>query len=214
MHRSLVVLVLVLCAFVAAGCGSSLVQTANQESRVFLGDPYPRFMNVELVRNVNGDSEAVIPVQGHFTLRPECPALAGSTTASRCRTTHTRYAVLEFSLPNPRSGGGVWTMSGSQIAVIAAARSADRLFSLFPDFTEETVRCSIPRGGPTGGTIAGTCSTNAVPYKHVWRVKLVEHWPLSERSGTRNKGGWDVTLGRAGRVRSINVIGHPPQLWR
>jgi hypothetical protein len=213
MHRSLAVLALGLCACAAAGCGPSYQQAISRESSEFLGDPYPTVLNVEVVRNVNGDREAVIPVQGHFTLRPECPALVGSA-ASSCHTTHTRYAVLEFSLPNPSSGGGMWTMSASQIAAIAAARSADPLFSLFPDFTEEIVRCSIPRGGPAHGTIAGTCSTNAVPYTHPRRVEFVEHWPLSHPSGSRAKAGWDVRLGRDGSVRSIHVIGHPPQLWR
>lgn len=207
------VLVLALCACTAAGCGSSLVQTANQESREFLGDPYPRFMNFEVERNVNGDREAVIPVQGHFTLHPSCPALAGST-ASRCHTIHTRYAVLEFSLPDPNAASGFWTITATQIAAIAAARHANPVFSLFPDFTEEIVRCSIPRGSPPHGTIAGTCSTNTVGYRRVRRVELVEHWPLSERSGTRKKAGWAVTLDRDGGVRSIHVIGHPPQLWK
>ncbi|HJU37738.1 MAG TPA: hypothetical protein VJ716_10020 [Gaiellaceae bacterium] len=211
MRRFRAVLVLGLCACVAAGCGSSLVQTADQQSRLFLGDPYPRFMSVEFVRNVNGDQEAVIPVQGHFTIRPDCPALVGGA-AARCRTTHPRYAVLEFSLPDPKAGSGFWSISASQIAAIAAARRADPLFSLFPDFTGEIVRCSIPRGTPAHGTIAGTCSTNTVPFRHVRRVELVEHWPLSERSGTRNKAGWVVALGRDGGVRSIHVVGQPPQL--
>ena len=207
--------VLVLCASacVAAGCGSSYQQAISRESSQFLGDPYPQVMNVELERNVNGDREAVIPVQGHFTLRPSCPAFAGST-APRCRTGHTRYAVLEFSLPDPKAAGGFWTVSPSQVAAIAAARRASPLFSLFPDFTEEIVRCSIPRGGPGGGTISGTCSTNTVPYRRVRRVEFLEHWPLGHKSGSRNKAGWDVTLGRDGRVRSIRVVGQPPQLWR
>ena len=213
MRPVLAVLVLGLCTCVAAGCGSSLVSTADQESRMFLGDPYPRFMNFEVERNVNGDREAVIPVQGHFTLHPSCPAPVGSTTP-RCHTIHTRYAVLEFSLPDPKAGGGFWTVSASQIAAIATARQANPLFSVFPDFTEEIVRCSIPRGDPPHGTVARTCSTNTVGYRRVRRVELVEHWPLGERSGTRNKAGWVVALGRGGGVRSIHVIGQPPQLWK
>ena len=180
---------------------------------MFLGDPRPRFMNVELVRNVNGDREAVLPVQGNFTIHPECPPLAGSA-ASKCHPIHTQYAVLEFSLPNPSSGSGVWTMSAPQIAAIAAARQASPLFTLFPDFTEEIVRCSIPGRIPSSGTIAGTCSTETQPFEHVKRVEFLEHWPLTRRSGTRNKAGWIVTLGRHGDVVSIHVIGRPPQLGK
>lgn len=213
MRRSLALLELCLCAFLAAGCGTSYQQAISRESSQFLGDPYPTVLSVELERNVNGDSEAVIPVTGHFTIRPDCPALAGSS-ASHCHTSRTRFAVLEFDLPNPNSGGGVWTVSAAQVAAISTARHADPLFGTFPDFTGEIVRCSIPRGWPASGTIAGTCSTSTVPYKHVKRVEFVEHWPLTEKSGTRNKAGWDVALSRSGAVRSIHVIGHPPQLWR
>jgi hypothetical protein len=206
-------LALCLCAFLAAGCGSSYQQAISRESSQFLGDPYPTVLSVELERNVNGDREAVIPVTGHFTIRPECPALAGSA-AAHCHASHTRFAVLEFDLPNPNSGGGVWTVSAAQIAAISTARRANPLFSTFPDFTSEIVRCSIPRGGPSGGAIDGTCSTSTAPYKHIKRVEFVEHWPLSEKSGTRNKAGWVVTLVPSGAVRSVHVIGHPPQLRR
>ena len=213
MHRALALLALGLCASVAAGCGASYEQAISRESSEFLGDPYPAVMNVEVVRNVNGDREAVIPVHGQFTLRPDCPAAVGSPVP-HCHTAHTRYAVLVFSLPDPKAAGGFWTVSASQVAAIAAARQASPLFAFFPDFTEEIVRCAIPRGNSPGGTIAGTCSTNTVPYKNARRVEFVEHWPLSHPSGSRTKAGWDVTIGRDGSVRSIHVIGHPPQLWR
>jgi hypothetical protein len=212
-RSSLAVVAVGLCASLAAGCGSSYQQAISRQSSEFLGDPYPTVMSVELVRNVNGDREAVIPMKGHFTIRPECPALAASAKTS-CHAAHVRYAVLTFSLPNPRSMSGSWTVSVAQVAAVAKVRRASPLFGLFPDFTEEIVRCSIPRGGPSSGAIPGTCSTNALPYKRVRHVEFVEHWPLSHKSGSRNRAGWDVTLSRSGRVQAIHVIGHPPQLWR
>lgn len=201
-------------ACLIAGCGgASLGQVARQDSKELLGDPHPQVMRTETVRIVDGAREGVVQMRGHFTIIPNCPFVA-APSKNRCHTLHPRYVVLTFSLPDPKSSQGYSTTSASQIAAIARARRVQPQFAVFPDFNSEVVRCAIPRGSPPGGTIAGTCVTYALPYKHAMRVELIEHWPQSQPSGNRNKGGWIVTLGRDGRVRSVKVTGRPPQLWK
>ena len=91
-----------LCACAAAGCGgSSIEQAARQEAKELLGDPHARVVRVETVQIVNGTREAIVPMQGHFTVHPDCPAAVGGK-ASRCHTIHSRYAVLDFNPWNPR----------------------------------------------------------------------------------------------------------------
>lgn len=199
---------------VVAGCGgASLDQVARRESQQFLGDGHPRLIRVEVVRDVSGTREAVVTMQGRF--KPPC--LTGP-----CSTRPSSYAVLDFSLGSPGTTWGFWIPTSSQLAAIAQARSTRPLFRIFPDFMNFAVRCSIPRGGRHSGTIAGVCLTDAysAPTTRVRQVKFLEHWPLAgSRSGNwpsyEKGGGWIVTLGSRGRVRSIRETGHPPpQLWK
>lgn len=214
MNRVVGVFAIGLSACLISGCGgASLGQVARQDSKELLGDPHPEILRTETVRIVDGEREAVVQLHGHFTIIPSCPALA-SSSKNRCHTDHPRYVVLTFSLPDPKSSQGYATTSASQIAAIASARGAQPQLALFPDFNGEVVRCDIPRGGPPGGTIAGTCVTYALPYKHVRRVEFIEHWPQSQPTGSRNKAGWVVTLDPDGRVRATSVTGQPPQLWK
>jgi hypothetical protein len=214
MNRVVGVFAIGLGACLIAGCGgASLRQVAQQDSKELLGEPHPQVVRTETVRIVDGAREAVVQMHGHFTIIPNCPAVA-APAKSRCHTLHPRYVVLTFSLPNPKSSQGYSTTSASQIAAIARARRAQPQLAIFPDFTSEVVRCAIPRGSPPGGAIAGTCVTYALPYRHVKRVEFIEHWPQSQPSGSRNKAGWLVTFSRDGRVRSISVTGQPPQLWK
>jgi hypothetical protein len=150
-------------------------------------------------------------MHGRFTIIPNCPAVI-APAKNRCHTLHPRYVVLTFSLPNPKSSEGYAATSSSQIAAIAHARRARSQLAIFPDFNGEMVRCEIPRAGASSGAIAGTCVTYALPADHFRRVEFMEHWPQSRPSGSRNKAGWVVTLGRDGRVRSVTVTGRPPQL--
>ncbi len=215
MYRVTGLLALVLCTCLVAGCGgASLQQVARQDSKEQLGEPHPQIMRTETVRIVDGEREAVVQMRGRFTIIPHCPMVV-APAKSHCHTLHPRFVVLTLSLPNPRSSHGYSGTSASQIAAIAHARGAQPQLALFPDFNAEVVRCDIPRGSPPGGTIAGTCVTYALPSKHAERVQFIEHWPESQRSGTRNKAGWVVTLSRDGRrVQSTSVIGQPPQLWK
>jgi hypothetical protein len=214
MQRVLGLLVFVGCAWVFAGCGgASLRQIAQRDSKELLGEPHPQILHTETARIVDGAREAVVQMHGHFTIVPDCPH-AVAPAKNRCHTLHPRYVVLTFSLPKSGSAQGYATITSSQMESIARARRAQRWLALFPDFNGEIVRCAIPRGSPPGGTIPGTCVTYAFPYHHVRRVELIEHWPQSEPSGSRNKAGWIVLFGRDGHVRSVRVTGQPPQLWK
>jgi hypothetical protein len=214
MHRIVGLFAIGLGACLVAGCGgASLQQVARQDSKELLGDPHPQILRTETVRIVDGAREAVVQMHGHFTIVPHCPMVAPSSK-SRCHTLHPRYVVLTFGLPTPNSSRGYWTTSRSQIAAIASARSAQQELALFPDFNGEVVRCAIPRANLPGGAIDGTCVTYATPYENPTRVEFIEHWPQSQRTGTRSKASWIVTLGRDGHVRSTSVTGQPPQLWK
>jgi hypothetical protein len=209
---------LLLCANLVAGCGgSSVQQAARQEAKEMLGDPHARVLRTETVQIVNGTREAVVRMQGHFTVEPECPALIGK--ASRCHTIHSRYAVLDFSLPNPKDSQGYWIPAPSQLAAITRAENARPMFSIFPDFLNSTIRCDIPRGSSSSDTIQGTCTTSTDMSGQIIRVTFIERWPRASRPdgswpAYEKSGGWVVTLTRAGRIQSIHVTGHhlPPQL--
>jgi hypothetical protein len=69
------------------------------------------------------------------------------------------------------------------------------------------IHCAIPHANLPGGTLPGICTTVAEPVSHVRRVKFIEAW--NSKTAT-----WIVKLGQDGRVRSIRVIGQPPQIWK
>jgi hypothetical protein len=203
----------VLFAGILAGCGgSSLTEQARQESKQLLGDGHPRLISVETVRDIAGNREAVITMQGHFKPAVGC-------TFGSCRPFS--YAVLDFTLPNPSDSQGFSTISLSQWTAITHAKNARAVFSIFPDFTNPAIRCAIPRGGSFPGTIPGACLTNYETTDHTVRVEFKENWPLRKRTNPglgmayKHSGGWTVTLDHNGRVQSIRVTGHlPPQLWK
>jgi hypothetical protein len=214
MNRAVGVIAIGLGVCLISGCGgASFAQVAQQNSQEFLAEPHPQILRTETVRIVDGSQEAVVQMRGHFTIVPNCPALIASAK-NRCHALHPRYMVLTFSLPDPKSSQGYATTSASQIAAIRSARHARPQLALFPDFSGEIVRCAIPRGSPPGGSIAGTCLTLLLPRQHTTRVELIEHWPQSQPTGSRDRAGWTVTLNGDGSVRSIGVIGQPPQLWK
>jgi hypothetical protein len=192
----------------AGSAGSSLENAARHYAGQVLGDPHPRLTRIETVRVVDGHRMAVIQMRGRFTFISLGPA------GGRF---HSHYAVMEIALPS-RDIAGYWGSSAGEIAAITGARRASPLLRIFPDFFNERVLCSIPRGGTSSGTVAGTCSTEVVPgQRHGWirQIEFAERWPLSQRSGTRNMSGWIVTLDRHGHVRSVHRTGKtPPQLWR
>jgi hypothetical protein len=209
MLRSFAAASLAALAFVSAGwAASSLASVARHYSGTFLGDPHPRLTRTEIVRAVNGHRMAIVQMRGRFTFisygRVKGPF-------------HSHNAVVEIALPS-RAIAGDWGTSAAEIAAINGARHARPLLRIFPDFFNQTVLCSIPRGDTSSRAVAGTCSTEVVPgQRHGWirQIEFAEHWPLSQRSGARNMSGWVVTLDRRDHVRSIQRTGEtPPQLWK
>lgn len=217
LRRLAVGCVLIFCGGMVAGCGGSLQQDTRQEAKQFLGDGHPKILRIETVRDVGGNRLVVATIEGHF--KP----MLGSCGLGPCRPSPPiSYAWLSFSQPKDMSGFG--TTSASQIAAINNARSAKQIFSIFPDFTNPAIRCSIPRGNASG-TIAGACltlfNTGAFdPNSHIQSIEFRERWPfVPTRDGhwPRNEkaGGWIVTLDRNEHVQSIRVTGAlPPQLWK
>lgn len=202
-----------------AGCGGGYQAAVRQESKQLLGDGHPKILRIETVRDVGGNRQVVATLQGHFKL----PPAHGCGLVGPCRpSSPIHYAWLSFSQPKDMTG--IQTTSASQLAAIDAAKSAKPIFSIFPDFINPAIRCTIPRGNASG-TIAGGCvtlfSTGSIgPSAHVRQIKFRERWPfVKTRDGHwprgEKTGGWIVTLNRNGRVHSIRVFGDlPPQLWK
>lgn len=194
-------------AAMAAGCGGASLQSiARNDSKEFLSEPHPRFLSLETVRIEDGELHVVARLEGHFRFDPTCPAQA-SGSKRNCGTFWTHYADLEFSLTN-REFAGYWSSSAAAEKAYTAARRASPRFRIFPDFSNLLIQCTIPGGW--GGSVAGTCSTEA----GARRVEFEEHWPLSRPGGTRYHATWLLTLAHSGQVLSVHFSGDkPPQLW-
>ena len=197
---------LLVSGFVLASCGGGVQNTARQEAEQLLGDGHPRLLRIETVEDAGGTREAVVTMQGHF--RPEC-------SFGTCRAF--TYAWLDFSLSNPKDLQGFSATTASQLAAIDHAKSANPLFKIFPDFTNPSIRCAIPRGR-SGKTLAGGCvmhfektgANTRITFRERWPfVKTRDgHWPHDEKTG-----GWIVTLDRNEHVQSTQAFGDvPPQL--
>jgi len=200
--------VLVMGGGMVAGCGGSVQQVARQEAKQLLGDGHPKLLRIETVQDAGGTREAVVTMQGRF--KPQC-------SFGPCRGFS--YAWLDFSLSDPKDLQGFSTTSASQVAAIDHAKSANPLFEIFPDFTSPSIRCAIPRGR-SGRTIPGGCVMLFERSKGTTHITFRERWPfVKTRDGhwpsDQKRGGWIVTIGRNGRVQSIQAFGdRPPQLWK
>jgi hypothetical protein len=186
-----------------AGGGSSGVQAIAHKWAKYFGDPHATVARFETVQ-IERSRWTMIQMKGR-SFRAGCPS-PSPTGFQSCRA---RYLELGVKL-NAHDATMYWGLTSSQVAAVTQARKANQRFRIFPDFMGIAVRCAIPRGGPQGGTLPGTCSTNAGPANHVKtrRVEFTETW------GGSNEAGWVVTLDRGGGVHSIRVTGQPPQLWK
>jgi hypothetical protein len=197
----------------AAGCGGSSLQAIGHKQAKDYGASHAAITRVERVQVVGGGKPpwAIILMKSRSPFRLGCssePFNSRHIGALGFLACHPRYAAFGVK-PGSHTAQISWGLSSSQIAAIARARRARRSFRIFPDLTSVNVRCSIPRGGPPGGTVTGTCTTGARPPNHVRRVEFMEIWPPNW-----TPAGWVVTLSRSGRVQSIRVIGQPPQLTK
>lgn len=208
MHRLIGVSALGLCSCLAAGCGGSSLQAIAHKQAKYYGHPHATVTGIETVQisaHPGHRRWAMIRMKSRRAFRVGCIS-AGPGLAGSC---HAQYLEVGVDLSN-HEPGLIWGLTASEVSAIARARQASPRFRIFPDTTGLYLRCAIPRGGPSNGTVAGTCSTVADPSDHVRRVEFIETW----RNGASNlsKAVWVVTLSRDGGVRSIRVTGKPPQL--
>jgi hypothetical protein len=195
-----------LCVLLAAGFGGSWLEAVAHQKAKHFGDPHAVITKIETVR-LSGARRghqrwAMVQLKSHHDFRVGC-IRPGPGLARSCRA---RYLEVGVDLSN-HVAGLVWGMTQSQVSAVTTARRARRQFRIFPDTAGLYLSCAIPRrGSPSGRTLKGTCSTVVAPSATVRKVKFVESWGRSQQAG------WVVTLGRSGRVRSIRVTGHPPQL--
>lgn len=199
-----------LLAVLAAGCGGASLQSqALAHETEFLGDPYARAVHIETFSTMDGERDVVAQMRGHFLFVPSCPAPARHHR-SRCHEFHTSYAVVEFNLDKPGSGG-YWPLSPAQGAAIAAARRSDARFRIFPDVDNVRARCAIPSGAPRPMPLRGSCMTELLQSRlGRFRVLFVESWGPGPVSG-----GWLVTVGKSDRILDTSVYHRtPPQLWK
>jgi hypothetical protein len=211
MHRIIGVVMLGSCACMAASCGGSSLQAIAHKQAKYDGVPHAAITRVEKVQVLGGGKSpwSVILMKGPSSFPFPCSGgpIGGIGSGLPC---HPRYAAFGVK-PGTHTAQISWGLSSSQISAIARARKLRRLFRIFPDLTSVNVRCSIPRGGPSGGTVTGTCTSEAIPPNHIRRVEFMEIWPPR---WNLTPAGWIVTFSRSGRVQSIRVTGQPPQLWK
>lgn len=227
MQRIVGVFALLLCACLTAGCGGShvrltairaghlsrppawLSRIVAREDRL-LGDRNP----VGGTSYTLSNRKDVVEMFGEFTTPPPtacttsyCPSPFGQRgTSLRLVVSPRTHRILSATLSR--------RITGAQAP--AVARRSSRFLRIFPARPGRTA-CSIPRGGlnPTRATFRGRCTTEFVTYPYIRktvRVRFGEQWRLGERL---QRAAWIVTVRRRdGRVRSTQVTGQPPQLWK
>lgn len=219
MKHAVGVSALVLGACLVAGCGGvhvtgigdpvapTSIQALAHRQAAYYGDPHAAIAGVETVRIAGARPGhvrwAMIRMKSRHSFRVGCPSV-GPGPPGECNA---HYLEVGVDLAHHRVGLD-WGLTTSQVSAIARARRASPRFRIFPDTTGLYVRCAIPRGGPPGGTLRGTCSTVAPPSARVRHVEFVESW------GGSHEASWVVQFGRGGRIDSIRVRGEPPQLWK
>lgn len=206
-----------LLAVLAAGCGGShpdaipkggdvppqWLSRLAQRQAARLGDAHTRQIEITF-----GPRRDTVEMHGRFSCDRECSYIGMSPP----RGTELRLVI------DPRTheilGLGLGPGRG-QLAEVAQARRASRLFTIFPaDPTVRAARCRFA-GGTAIRLLDGWCSTRVRGvrgFSGQTHVFFTESWHLGAR---RFHGGWIVTLGPSGRVLGTQVTGAtPPQLWK
>jgi hypothetical protein len=216
---------LVLCTWVAAGCGGSHVQPTAlhglYEPPLWLQRVVGREARLFHSTGPGGTSitrskqNEVVEMFGEFTTphppactTSYCPSpIRGHGTSLRLVISRRTHRVLSATLSQQIDAGQ---------APPIAQRSSRFLHIFLPH--PGKVACSIPRGGLniTGKALRGRCTTQFVsspPYpRGAIRVRFGERWRLG---GHVQRAAWIVTVRyQDGRVETTRVIGQPPQLWK
>lgn len=233
---------LLLCASVAtAGCGGShvrlsafdaagaarpplwLMRIAGREERV-LNDRDPRGGTSYTLSK----QKDVIVMFGEFATPPAV------CTTSYCPAPVSMHGTSLRLVISPRTHRLLLVKLSQRIAgnqAPAIARRSSRFLRIFPARPGRAL-CSIPSGATqlqyprgvstaanqsiTKTTLRGRCKTQFVMSpplsRKTIRVRFGERWHLG---GHAQRAAWIVTVRlRDGRVRSTQVLGQPPQLWK
>lgn len=200
-------------AALAAGCGGTSVTKAGLDAARASGGSEPSVTRIERVRQANGEPMNVVLVRANYCASGDENGASIPSPGGGCGPNYAWFSVS----PDTHKIAGISTYlnHGAVEAVAEARRSVPvlRSFSAIPGLL---ARCKIPRAGSRGGTVAGLCrSEDLGPLRNGdRRVEFLEHWPLGKPRGSRDTGGWIVTLDRNG-VASVHTTGRrPPQLRR
>ena len=188
----------------ATACGSTSTTAAgvalNQARES--GGTEAKAVRTERWRLANGDAVDVVLVRARFCGPKNGNGVTMPKIHGRCVP-----SVVYFATQPGRKGGFAAFLPHGAAHMTAEARRVRAAFRIFPDFPGLLVRCKIPRAG--GGTVAGLCEAKLYRSRG---IEFLEHWPLSKPTGDRNTAGWNVTVDRSGRARSVERLGsRPPQ---
>jgi hypothetical protein len=166
----------------------------------------PRIVRiVDLPPDGDGVRYALVVIRADSEFHIGCDNVRG-THHGRCDA---HYAVVAVAL---NEGNYVaWPgmafkhgLTGAQLAAIARARHANRQFRRFTNIPNWQFPCAIPRRDAPGGTVAGSCTTEASPANHVGAVTFEQNW---KQNGLYNYDRWIVRFDHKRRVRSITHHG-------
>lgn len=228
MQRIAVAFALLLCAYLAAGCGGSHVRlTALRGGGLYEPPAWLTRIVAREDRLLNDwDSHGgtsftlskrkdVVELFGEFTTPPP-----GACKAPYCPSPFRQHGTSLRLVISPRthrilSATLSRRIEGTQAPPIA--RRSSQFLRIFPAQPGRAT-CSIPRGATnlTRSTLRGRCSTEFVsspPYpRGAIRIRFGERWRLG---GRLQRAAWIVTVGlQDGKVEATRVTGQPPQLWK
>jgi hypothetical protein len=151
-----------------------------------------------------GKAKAVAEIFGEFT-----SGSGGHFTYLRLTMDAHTHRILSVLLGH-RVGGDI---------PLRIAHKSNRYLKIFST-TPGKIRCAIPKGGlqlPGTAPFAGRCVTEYAAATRSSRGREIrilygERWRSDHHV---HRAAWIVTVSyRNGRVRSTQVIGQPPQLWK
>jgi hypothetical protein len=201
--------VLLSVAAIASGCGGTSPQAAALHVAASAGQGWTHLtaLRTSRVTLVNGSPEDAVVLRGHF-----CGSGGSPGHAPRCRDTFAQIMLTPGTHePTISTIGTPWR---EEVAVHTAWLATPSVHG-FPDFPDSLVSCNVP-AVLAGRSVEGTCVSRWVGQRHpgVTHIAFIAAWPLSAPQATRHRGGWEVTVGRGGKVLGTKLYRHQPASWR
>jgi hypothetical protein len=169
---------------------------------------------IERVREPNGTAMDVVLVRANYCASGDENGASIPSPGGGCGP---NYAWFSVSPDTHKIAGMSAYLNHGAVQAVEKARGSDPVLGTFSAIPSLLARCRLPHGGARGRPIAGLCQSRDLgPLGNGdRRVEFLEHWPLGKPQGSRNTGGWIVTLDRNGQVLSVHTTGRtPPQLQR